>query len=259
MIDTHSHIYEPDFADDLPLVVQRAQDADVERVLLPNINEQSIQPMLDLCRTYPTYVRPMMGLHPEDVREDYHSVLSRMQALLDQPHAPYIAIGEIGIDLYWDSTYATQQEEAFEIQLQWAELHDLPVVIHSRAAHDKIVAAIRQHPTLRGIFHCFGGTIDEARELLAFEGFMLGIGGVLTFKKSTLPEVLREAVPLNRIVLETDAPYLAPVPNRGKRNEPSFLPHVAQRLSAIYDVSPTEIDKQTTLNVQQVFHDLNKN
>lgn len=259
MIDTHSHIYEPDFADDIHDVIARAQDAGVQQVLLPNINEESIKPMLTLCEEYPAYVRPMMGLHPEDVKEDFGEVLDRMEAQLEQSPHPYIAIGEIGLDYYWDKTYAEEQQQAFERQLQWAERYDLPVVIHTRAAHAELVSIMQRHAQLKGIFHCFGGSTEEAKELLSFPGFMLGIGGVVTFKKSTLPEVLATSVPLSRIVLETDAPYLAPTPNRGKRNEPSFLRYIAEKLSAIYDVPVDAICQCTMQNTHDVFHLLKKN
>lgn len=258
MIDTHSHIYEPDFSNDIQDVITRAQGVGVQQVLLPNINEGSIEPMLALCSQHPSYVQPMMGLHPEDVKEDYGQVLDRIQTRLEQPNHPFIAIGEIGLDFYWDKTFVTEQQNAFERQLQWAEQYNLPVVIHSRAAHTELVAIMKKHAQLKGIFHCFGGTVEEAEELLAFPGFMLGIGGVVTFKKSTLPEVLASCVPLSRIVLETDAPYLAPTPHRGKRNEPSFLTNVAEKLSAVYNVTSDVISHETMQNTLNVFPHLKK-
>lgn len=253
MIDTHSHIYEPEFAEDVHDVVKRARQAGVRRVLLPNINEASIEPMLALCAQYPDYLSPMMGLHPEDVREDYAEVLDRMEQRLLVPHHPYTAVGEVGLDFYWDSTYATQQRAAFQRQIEWAERYHLPLIIHTRSAHRELVEMMRGHEGLRGIFHCFGGTAEEAAELLTFPHFMLGIGGVLTFKKSTLPQVLREVVSIERIVLETDAPYLAPVPYRGKRNEPSFLPAVVSRLAEVYELSHEAVVRHTSANAQRVF------
>lgn len=253
MIDTHTHIYEPEFADDVDNVVQRARLAGVSRMLLPNINEASVGPMLTLCRRYPHNLFPMLGLHPEDVKDDYAAVLDRMEEQFHDPSHPYVAVGEIGLDYYWDTTYAPQQRQAFRRQLQWAERLHLPVVIHTRSAHADLVEEMHLHPNLTGIFHCFGGTHEEARQLLAFSGFMLGIGGVLTFKKSTLPAVLADEVPLSRIVLETDAPYLAPVPHRGKRNEPSFLPAVVARLAEVYGVSVDEVERQTDANASRIF------
>lgn len=257
-IDTHSHIYEPEFDEDRDAVVQRAREAGVDSVLLPNINRETVQPMLDLCVRYPGYLYPMMGLHPEDVDEHYQEILDYMHECLVQPGNPYIAVGEIGLDYYWDRTWYEEQKVAFEQQVEWAKELNLPLMIHSRSAHAELVEVMRRHQGdgLRGVFHCFGGTADEAEELLQFDGFVLGIGGVLTYKKSTLPEVLQN-VPLERIVVETDAPYLAPVPHRGKRNEPAFAIHTVQRLSEIYNVSAEEVMRQTTSNAKRVFTCLN--
>ena len=254
MIDTHSHIYGPEYDEDRELVVQRAQQAGVERILLPNINEASIEPMLSLCRAFPGYCFPMMGLHPEDVTDDYPQVLDRMENLLNDSSHPYIAIGEVGLDFYWDASHSQEQIEVFTRQIEWAVRYKLPLMIHSRSAHDQLVQAIRPFASegLRGVFHCFSGTLDEALELLSFEGFVLGIGGVSTFKKSTLPEVL-QSVPLQRIVLETDSPYLAPVPYRGKRNEPAYVLEVMHKVANIYNVTPEEVEKVTNANVKHVF------
>ncbi|MBQ8969146.1 MAG: TatD family hydrolase [Bacteroidaceae bacterium] len=255
MIDTHSHIYGPEFDEDRDLVVQRAREAGVEHILLPNINAGTIPPMLDLCRQYPDYCHPMMGLHPEDVREDWEQVLADMWHRLQSPGHPYVAVGEVGLDFYWDQTYRQEQLEAFEQQVCWARDLSLPLVIHSRAAHRELVDVMERHRAdrLTGIFHCFGGTADEARELLSFEGFFLGIGGVLTYKKSALPDVLRH-VPLQRIVLETDAPYLAPVPHRGRRNESAYVCDVLQGLAKVYDCAPSEVDKMTTKAAKRLFN-----
>lgn len=252
MIDTHTHIYEPEFDEDRDEVLQRAHEAGLRHLLLPNINEASIPRMLSLCQRDPQHLHPLLGLHPEDVKEDFRNVLERMQQRLEAPH-PFVGIGEIGLDFYWDQTFASEQAEAFVAQLHWAEHYDLPVVIHSRAAHDDLVRLMQPFQHLRGIFHCFAGTANEATQLLRFPHFMLGIGGVLTFKKSTLPDVLAQTVPLTRIVLETDAPYLAPTPHRGKRNEPAFLPAVAKRLAEVYDVSLEKVVQQTTENALQLF------
>jgi TatD DNase family protein len=255
MIDTHSHIYGPEYDEDRELVVQRAKQAGVERILLPNINEASIEPMLSLCHLYPGYCFPMMGLHPEDVADDYSQVLDKMEKLLEVPTHPYVAVGEVGLDFYWDASKTAQQIDAFSRQIEWAVKYKLPLMIHSRAAHSELVKIIRQYASdgLTGVFHCFGGTVEEARELLSFPGFVLGIGGVSTFKKSPLPEVL-QVVPLERIVLETDSPYLAPVPYRGKRNEPAYVKEIMAKIAVIYNVSPEEVENVTNANVKRVFH-----
>lgn len=236
------------------MVVERARENGIEYILLPNINADSVRPMLELCSRYPNYCFPMMGLHPEDVKEDYQERLDEMERLLSQPH-PYIAVGEVGLDFYWDDTFREQQLDAFERQVCWARDFGLPLVIHCRSAHRELVETMERHRAegLSGIFHCFGGTREEAEELLSFDGFVLGIGGVLTYKKSTLPEVLK-TIPLGRIALETDSPYLAPVPYRGKRNESSYIVQVAKRLAEVYACDVSEVDKNTTDTVKRLFH-----
>ena len=254
MIDTHSHIYGPEYDEDRELVIQRARQAGVERILLPNINEASIAPMLSLCHAFPGYCYPMMGLHPEDVADDYLQVLDRMEERLKTSSHPYIAVGEVGLDFYWDASRSVQQIDAFTRQIEWAVRYRLPLMIHSRSSHSELVQAIRPYVSegLTGVFHCFGGTADEAQELLFFDGFVLGIGGVSTFKKSPLPEVLK-TVPLQRIVLETDSPYLSPVPYRGKRNEPAYVVEVMNKVADIYNVSPQEVENVTNANVKRLF------
>ena len=259
MIDTHSHIYEPEFDADREEVVQRARQAGVEHILLPNINAGSIEPMLSLCRRHPGYCFPMLGLHPEDVvPANYKQVLAEIEVMLKAPDHPFIAVGEVGLDFYWDQSYAREQEEAFRIQIEWAARYHLPLMIHSRSAHRQIVEALTEYKDeqLSGVFHCFGGTAEEAQELLLFPGFVLGIGGVLTYKKSTLPEVLT-TVPLERIVLETDSPYLAPVPHRGKRNESAFVVEVLRKVAQIYNVSEQQAEAVTNSNVKRIFPRLN--
>lgn len=253
MIDTHSHIYGPEFDDDRADVLQRAMQAGVDKVLLPNINEESIASMLQVAGEYPGVCYPMMGLHPEDVKEDWAEVLDRMEAKLDG----MIAVGEVGLDFYWDSTFRKEQIDAFERQICWAKEHGLPLVVHMRKAEQELLEAMERHKSdgLRGVFHCFGGSKETAARMLKHEGFVLGIGGVVTFKNSRLAETLRY-VPLDRIVLETDAPYLAPVPCRGKRNEPSYVVHVAKFLSNIYNVSLEEVNAVTNLTVGRVFGSL---
>lgn len=253
MIDTHSHIYGPEFDDDRAEVLQRARLAGVDKVLLPNINEESIARMLQVAKEYPDMCYPMMGLHPEDVKEDWAQVLDRMEMQLDG----MIAVGEVGLDFYWDTTFRKEQIEAFERQICWAVELNLPLVIHMRKAEQELLEVMERHKSdgLRGVFHCFGGSKETASRMLKHEGFVLGIGGVVTFKNSRLAETLRH-VPLDRIVLETDAPYLAPVPYRGKRNEPSYVAHVARFLSDIYNVSEEEVNDVTNLAVKRVFGSL---
>lgn len=254
MIDTHSHIYGPEFSDDRDEVIARAKEVGVRKILLPNINEQTIPDMLSLCDEYPGYCYPMMGLHPTDLEDDYCEVLERMHTFLQETDHPYIAIGEVGLDFYWDDSRREQQLDAFECQVEWARDLHLPLMIHSRSAHRELVDIMgrHRHEGLTGVFHCFGGTKEEAHELLSFDGFALGIGGVLTYKKSDLPDVLSE-VPLDRVVLETDSPYLSPVPYRGKRNESAYILFVAQKLAEIYNVSLENIVDTTTRNVQRIF------
>lgn len=253
MIDTHSHIYGPEFDDDRAEVLQRARLAGVDKVLLPNINEESIARMLQVAKEYPDMCYPMMGLHPEDVKEDWAQVLDRMEMQLDG----MIAVGEVGLDFYWDTTFRKEQIEVFERQICWAVERNLPLVIHMRKAEQELLEVMERHKSdgLRGVFHCFGGSKETASRMLKHEGFVLGIGGVVTFKNSRLAETLRH-VPLDRIVLETDAPYLAPVPYRGKRNEPSYVAHVARFLSDIYNVSEEEVNDVTNLAVKRVFGSL---
>lgn len=250
MIDTHSHIYGSEFDEDRDEVISRARQAGIERIFLPNINEESIRPMMTVAKAYPGVCYPMMGLHPEDVKEDWSQVLDRMEVQLDG----MIAVGECGLDFYWDSTYRKEQIEAFERQICWAKERDLPLVVHMRKAEPELLEAMERHKAdgLRGIFHCFGGSRETAERMLRYEGFALGIGGVVTFKNSRLAETLK-SVPLERVVLETDAPYLAPVPYRGKRNEPAYVAQVASFLSNIYNVSLDEVNDITNLNVERVF------
>lgn len=254
MIDTHSHIYGPEFDDDRSEVVDRARQAGVERILLPNCNEETIQPMLRLCASYPGYCYPMLGLHPTDLDTNYQSVLDHMHQQLLAPGNPYVAVGEVGLDYYWDRTYYREQQDAFEQQIDWARECHLPLMIHARSAHRELVDMMMRHRDdhLTGVFHCFGGTVDEAQELLQFLGFCLGIGGVSTYKKSTIPEVL-ERVPLDRIVLETDSPYLAPVPFRGKRNESAHVSQVLLKVAQVMGMTPVEVERQTNENVFRIF------
>lgn len=255
IIDTHAHLYGEEFTEDIGEVLDRARTNGVGKIFLPNIDEPSIAPMLELVQKNPGFLYPMMGLHPTDLTSDYREVLQRMEKLVAAPGHPYIGIGEVGLDYYWDDSMKKEQLAAFDFQIQLSLKYDLPLMIHSRSAHADLVSLLgeyREEP-LRGVFHSFVGTADEAFELLSFEGFMLGVNGIVTFKKSDLPETLAAAVPLDRIVLETDSPYLAPVPFRGKRNESSYLPQVVRKLSAIYKVSEEEIVRQTMDSALKIF------
>ncbi len=255
-IDTHTHIYTEEFDADRADVVARAVAAGAEALLLPNIDEASIPRMADLCRDYPSLCFLMMGLHPTELPPDPLPVLRRMEQLLAKPDHPYVAIGEVGVDLYWDSSRRDDQLAVLREQAAWAVRYDLPLVVHCRSAHREIVENLAPFASALpgGVFHCFGGTADEARELLRlFPRFVLGIGGTVTFKKSTLPAVLAAAVPLSRIVVETDAPYLAPTPHRGRRNEPAYIPLILARLADVYHQSASEIASATTATARRVF------
>lgn len=255
IIDTHTHIYEPEFDDDRDQVIERAIQAGVKSLLLPNINEESIPRMLRTSEQYPSLCHPMMGLHPEDVKQDWQDILDRMQQKLnDAPKGTYIAIGEVGLDYYWDDTYRHEQQQALERQITWAHEHQLPLVIHTRKAEDDLLRIMKshKHQQLRGIFHCFSGSNETAQALLQHQGFCLGIGGVVTFKNCHLAQTLQN-IPLERIVVETDAPYLAPTPHRSKRNEPSYLTHIVQKLADIYNTTTQHIEKVTTDNAERIF------
>ena len=259
-IDTHTHLYTEEFDEDRPAVVERALQAGARHILLPNIDEASWEPMQRMCADYPGVCFPMMGLHPTELPADPWPLLERMEHELQQPEHPYVAVGEVGIDLYWDDTRKEEQIRVFAHQADWAQRYGLPLMIHSRSAHRELVDTLLPwKDSLTGVFHCFGGTLEEAEELLrTFPGFVLGIGGVLTFKKSKLPAVLRAAVPLSRIVLETDAPYLAPTPHRGQRNETSYIPLVIDKLVDIYELPREEVENQLLENTYRIFPKLKK-
>lgn len=254
MIDTHSHLFVEEFKDDLPEVIARAQQVGVTHVFMPNIDDTTVDDMLAVCRAYPGYCFPMLGFHPTSVDGDTSIYkIRQMKSLLTEGH-PYIAIGEVGMDLYWDKTWLKQQQAVLDEQVQWALDWDLPLVIHCREAFPQLfeVLAPYKDSPLRGVFHSFTGTVSEAEELLGYERFLIGINGVVTFKKSTLPEALAN-VPLTRLVLETDSPYLAPVPFRGKRNESSYVKRVAVRLAELYGTEIGEVEQLTTENALKVF------
>jgi TatD DNase family protein len=251
LIDTHAHIYLDQFRADLSEMLSRAREAGVERIYMPAIASADIPDLLRTEEEYPGFCRAMMGLHPCYVGEDYKRELDMVSEWLSK--RPFAAVGEVGLDFHWDLAHVEAQREAFSTQVGWAAELGLPVVIHSRKSTDACIDIIRQHQDgrLKGIFHCFSGTTEEAREIIDL-GFHLGIGGVLTYKNGGLAPVI-EAVGLDRLVLETDAPYLTPVPFRGKRNEPAHLRLVAARMSEISGLSPEGVAAITTRNALAVF------
>ena len=255
MIDTHSHIFSEEFKDDLSEVIARAKEIGVEKIFMPNIDDTSVEDMLNVCQAYPDYCFPMIGFHPTSVEgPDAIYKVREMKKHLVEGH-PYIAVGEVGLDLYWDKTWLKEQQLILDEQIQWALEWNLPLVIHCREAFPELFQVLEpyKHTELTGVFHSFTGTVDEARELMDYSRFMIGINGVVTFKKSTLPEVLQE-VPLTKLVLETDSPYLAPVPFRGKRNETSYVKRVAVKLAELYGMEIGEVERQTTENALKVFN-----
>jgi len=252
MIDTHTHLYAEEFDEDRKEAIQRALDKGITKFYLPAIDSESHEKMLQLEAQYPGQIISMMGLHPCYVKpESWEKELETVKNYLDQRHFP--AIGEIGIDLYWDKTTLDIQVKAFEQQIDWAIEMDLPIVIHTRESFDETFEVLerKKHPKLRGIFHCFSGNLEQAKHAVDLN-FTLGIGGVVTFKNGKIDQFLNE-IPLEKIVLETDSPYLAPVPYRGKRNESSYLDLVAGKLVDIYGVDFSEIDRITTENALKIF------
>jgi TatD DNase family protein len=252
LVDTHTHIYHKEFARDLPEVMERARASGVTQFYLPSIDSGSIEAMLGLELLYPGECHAMMGLHPTSVNATLTSELSLVSSWLSR--RPFVAIGEIGLDFHWDRTFEAQQYEAFRAQIELALFYKRPIVIHTRNAMPETIGVVREYVPrgLRGIFHCFGDTYEHAREIIRM-GFYLGIGGVLTYKNSGLASVLSD-IDLSHLVLETDAPYLAPVPFRGKRNEPSYLSFVVDRLAEIKGVSPSVVASITTANAQKIFN-----
>lgn len=253
LIDTHSHLFLEEFAKDLEAVIERAQIAGVSHIFMPNIDSTTIESLLGVCSRYENYCFPMIGLHPTSVNENYHSELDVVLREL-KSDKKYVAIGEVGMDLYWDKTYEKEQAAVLSKQLEWALDFDLPVVIHCRDAFDSICEVLRKFSgsSLRGIFHSFTGTAAEAMYLMEHFDFLLGINGIVTFKKSTIPDVLK-VIPLEKIVLETDSPYLAPVPCRGRRNESANVKYVLLKVAEIYGKTPEEVAKITSESALKVF------
>ncbi len=251
--DTHTHLDGEEFKADLPDVIGRAKAQGVGRVLVPAIDLKSVDTVLAVCRQFPGYAFPMIGLHPEEVKADWETQLRQLKARFTE--ASFIAIGEVGLDFYWDRTFEREQLLAFEAQVEWAVETQLPLMIHCRKAQNELLHILKRYEKelSGGVFHCFTGNQKEAEQLLKFERFALGIGGVLTFKSSHLREDLPAVVPLERIVLETDSPYMAPVPHRGERNESAFVRLVLEKLAEVYGVSAEEVARTTEENVRRIF------
>ncbi|MGD1889228.1 MAG: TatD family hydrolase [Cyclobacteriaceae bacterium] len=250
-IDTHAHIYDEKFKDDIDDTLARCQEVEVHRVYMPNIDHTSIDNMLELEHRYPTQCIAMMGLHPSSVKKDFERELYQDEEWLDR--RSLAAVGEIGWDYYWDTTFKEQQLEAFRIQIDLAKKHQLPIVIHTRDSFDDAIQVVEElnDEELTGVFHCFTGTAEEGKRVTD-AGFYLGLGGVTTFKNSNLNEVVPH-LDLDKIVLETDSPYLAPTPHRGKRNEPSYIPLIGAKVAEFTSNSPETIATCTTQNAQQLF------
>lgn len=258
IIDTHTHLDAEEFDEDRDAVFARAKEAGVDKVFLPAIDVKTTRAVMALSRQYPGYAYPMAGLHPEEVKADWREQLAEIRSLLDagvDGSQRFIAIGEVGLDYYWSREYEHEQLEAFEEQVKWSVETRLPLMIHCRKAQNEMVHLLRHYEKdlPGGVFHCFTGNTHEAEELLTFDRFVLGVGGVSTFKSSHLREDLPAVVPLNRLVLETDSPYMAPVPHRGKRNESAFVVEVLRTLAVAYGVSEEELAAATNENVRRVF------
>lgn len=252
LIDTHAHLYADQFKDDRKEMIERAFAQNVQKLFLPNIDLESIDGMLALEEEYPGQCYAMMGLHPCSVEANYIEVLDKMRAWLDQ--RSFVAVGEIGLDYYWSMEFVEQQKDAFRQQCRWAVEKDLPIVIHARDSLDDLIEIVgeeKKDDRLRGIFHCFGGTLEQAHKIMDL-GFWMGLGGVLTFKKANLGAVV-EHIPLESLVLETDAPYLTPTPYRGKRNESAYVALIAEKLAEVKGISVDEVAKVTTANALEIF------
>ncbi len=252
MIDTHSHIYLDEFAADRSEVVERAKAAGVDAIYMPNIDLTSVEPMLELAQQQPGYCFPMMGLHPTSVKEDYEFVLQSILEWFDR--YPFCAVGEIGIDLYWDKSFKDQQIDAFEQQLLKAKSSDLPVVIHCREAFQEVFASVEKYldGRLTGVFHSFSGSPADVARIAEYGTFMIGINGIATFKNASILPALK-VIPLDRLLVETDAPFLAPVPHRGRRNEPAYVVEVLRYLANLYEMDFGELEAVTNRNAQRLF------
>lgn len=249
MIDTHCHIDDPIYQSDIQAFLLEQQQAGVEAILVPGVNAASIEPVQTICRQFPDYLFPAIGLHPEEVKENYQAELDTLYRALEQ--YPYIAIGEIGLDYHFDTTYKLQQQDALRRQLQWAADRDLPTMIHCRDATEDCLSILREFSTLQGVMHCFSGSNETAKQIVK-QGLYLGIGGVITFKNCKLKDNLTD-IPLERIVLETDAPYMTPVPFRGQPNQSKYMIYVVEVLAQVYGISEQEIIAATTRNAKALF------
>ena len=251
-VDTHCHLYDEAFDADRAEALQRAIDAGVTTLLLPDIDSTSTDRLDALYNQHPTRFRRMAGLHPTSVKEDFEQELAHVRSRLET--GGFVAVGEIGMDLYWDRTYEEQQRHVLRTQMLWAEEFGLPVALHIRKAHNEVFGLLRDlnRATYSGVMHCFGGSLQEAQRAVEM-GFMLGIGGVVTFKNATMAEVAK-TMPLDRLLLETDAPYLSPVPHRGQRNESSYIPLIAQKIADLRGISIEAVADQTTANARQLFN-----
>lgn len=251
-IDTHAHIYDSKFEEDISKVLEQCREADVEQIYMPNIDHTSIDGMLELEHRYPTQCKPMMGLHPTSVKKNFEKELYIVEEWLQRRR--FAAVGEIGLDYYWDTSFAEQQQEAFRIQIGWAKEFGLPIVIHTRDSFEDSIEIVEElhDERLRGVFHCFTGTVEEAKRIKA-AGFYVGLGGVATFKNGGMDQVIPD-LPAEQIVLETDSPYLAPVPHRGKRNEPTYIPLIAKKVAEYRQTDIEEIAEITTSNATALFN-----
>ena len=264
MIDTHIHIDEEAYAPDREEVIARQRESGVEAMIVPGVNAASVAPVMEVCRTHPGYCYPALGLHPEDVKDDWETQLAVVENAIRAHRSELVAVGEIGLDYYWDKTYKEEQKEVLRRQLLLANELNLPVILHNREATEDCLRILKEiqmvHGTcpngkLTGVFHCFNGSRETARQILDM-GFYLGIGGVITFKNCKLAETLaelNEQMVLDRIVLETDGPYMTPVPHRGQRNESRLMSYVAERLAEVYDCTAEEIITATTNNAKRLF------
>lgn len=272
MIDTHCHMDDPQYAEELDAFLAEQRQDGVEAILVPGVDKTSVKDVLEVCDKYPQYLFPALGLHPENVKEDWQEQLAVIKAAVDKSlttivetleqhevrleplstsNHRLVAIGEIGLDYHWDTIFKEQQQEALREQMRWAEQYDLPVMIHSRDAAEDTLKILREFPNVKGVMHCFSGSHEVAEQVVKM-GYYLGIGGVITFKNCKLAEHL-VGIPLERLVLETDAPYMAPVPYRGKRNESRWMWYVAERLAQVYNCSPEYINEVTTANAKELF------
>ena len=254
IVDTHSHLFTEEFDADRAAVLKRAKEEGVTRIYMPNIDETTIERLLQVCEDNSGYCFPMMGLHPTSVNEHFEIALQQVHQCLMAHRNQFVAVGEIGLDLYWDDTYLEQQMEVFDRQVRWALDLDLPIVVHCRKAIQYIYKVLfpYKNTALRGIFHSFTGDLEEAELMLQFERFMIGVNGIVTFKKSALPAILPQ-IPVERLVLETDAPYLTPVPHRGERNESAYIRYTLIKIAEVLGVTPEELAEQTSANAIQMF------